>query len=103
MVRKSWPFVSQMVKYSSRACSSVVEQLPLKEMAGGSNPPRLTKKEIESEVGAALAATASVPLSGTKAKFKFAESHRFTKKKLDLSRVACVAQITKLWCHALYV
>ncbi len=30
-----------------RARSSTVEHLPLKEVVGGSNPPALTKSEIE--------------------------------------------------------
>ena len=42
------------------AASSMAEQFPLKEKVGGSTPPRLTKSEIESEVGAALAAPAFV-------------------------------------------
>ena len=55
------------------ARSSTVEHLPLKEVVGGSNPPALTKKEIEELVGAALAAPPSAD-SAAKAKFKFAES-----------------------------
>ncbi len=58
-----------------RAGSSAVEQFPLKEKVRGPNPLRLTKKEIESEVGAALAAPAFAD-SAAKAKFKFAESRR---------------------------
>ena len=36
----------------------MVEQQPFKLLVPGSSPGRLTKKEIESEVGAALAAPA---------------------------------------------
>ena len=32
-----------------RARSSTVEHLPLKEVVGGSNPPALTKSEIEGD------------------------------------------------------
>src|SRR3989344_2292818 len=48
----------------------------------GSTPGSVTKKEIESEVGAALAAPASA-VSAAKGKFKFAESRRFIKKKFE--------------------
>ncbi len=46
----------QFLLGAPRARSSTVEHFPLKEVVGGSNPPALTKKEIESGVGAALAA-----------------------------------------------
>ena len=50
---------------SKRGVSSMVEQVPFKHLVGGSNPSRLTKKEIESEVGAALAAEAVFCAFGT--------------------------------------
>lgn len=60
---------------SSWSRSSGVEQLPLKEMVGGSNPPEITILEIEAEVGAALAAPPSAD-SAAKGKFTFSESRR---------------------------
>ena len=70
-----------MVQYSSfsRARSSAVEQLPLKQLAEGSNPSGLTKKEIKSEVGTALAAHASED-SAIKGKSRVADRRRKEKK-----------------------
>ena len=62
--------------------SAVVAQKPFKLLVQGSNPCRVTKKEIESEVGAALAAPASAD-SVAKAKFKSAESRLSLKKKFE--------------------
>ncbi len=59
-------------KYLFWAHSSTVEHLPLKETVGGSNPPALTKSEIEEAIGAALSVPASAKFgskpaeSGTK-------------------------------------
>ena len=71
----------------------MVEQEPFKLLVLGSNPRRLTKKEIELEVGAALAAPASSD-SAAKGKSKFGESRRFIKKKFEPT---FFAMIDKLW------
>ncbi len=60
----------------------MAEQLPLKESVERSIRSGLTKKEIESDVGAALAAPASAD-SAAKAKSKSAESRRSFKKKFE--------------------
>ena len=41
-VSKAWPLIYQTL-VTTRAASSTVEHLPLKEVVGGSNPPRLTR------------------------------------------------------------
>ena len=66
------------VRFPPRApgpVAQLAEQLPLKESVERSTRSGITKKEIESEVGAALAAPASAD-SAAKAKFKSAESRR---------------------------
>ena len=74
----------------------MVEQLPLKESVGGSSPSALTRKEIESEVGAALAAPASTD-SAAKAKSKSAESRRSFKKKFEPTFFAMSARSWQLF------
>ena len=53
----------------------MVEQLPLKELVGGSSPPGLTILEMARELGAALAAPPSAD-SAAKGYFKFGRSCR---------------------------
>ncbi len=63
-----------------RGDSSAVEHQPFKLWVLGSIPSRLTILEIESGLGAALAAPASAD-SAAKAKSKFAESRRNKKNE----------------------
>ena len=64
---------------ATRARSSMVEHLPLKEVVGGSNPPALTKSEIEAAAGGSLAAT---PTAASIAKpfLRFGDRWRFSKE-----------------------
>ncbi|KKT67647.1 MAG: hypothetical protein UW61_C0005G0008 [Candidatus Curtissbacteria bacterium GW2011_GWC1_44_33] len=73
----------------------MAEQVPFKHVVGGSNPSGLTKKEIESEVGAALAAPASAA-SAAKAKSKFAESRHNKKneeKRKNFKELFCFSEL----------
>ena len=85
--------VGRAARQNFGSVAQSVEQLPFKQLVGGSSPPGLTKKEMVAELGAALAAPASAD-SAAKGKFKFAESRRFIKKKFEPT---FFAMIDKSW------
>ena len=60
--------------------SSAAEQLPLKQLAGGSNPPGVTILEMARELGATLAAPPSAD-SAAKGYFKSGRSCRKKEQK----------------------